>query len=744
MADDSQTDARDKKGDAKVLAEARKRHERGSKAASRNVDRYREAMSFVAGAQWDDRLKRVREAAQRPVLVMDRLGTHINQVVNDQRQSKPSIKVHPVDDKGDVKVAEVYDGMIRSIERQSNAQMVYETASWTQVAAGQGAMRVLSKYVDENAFEQDLFIERILDPTCVIFDPDAKEQDASDGKWCFVVEMMSREAFEEKYPDATPADWGAQNDPAGWWSVDQVRCVEYYRIVEKPTTLHLMPDGSVLDDEALKKAQPPVPPVASRPGKRAEVDCYKLGGSEVLSHTTWLGRYIPVVRVVGNEMVVDGEIVYTGLTHRAMDAQRHYNYQVSTVVEILSLQKSAPFIGAKGQFAGVEDRWKGANVANPPYLEYEPMDLNGTLLPPPHREPAPQVPTGNVNAMTLAAQDLQWITGQHAANFGAQSNETSGKAINARQREGDTATYHYLDNLSRSIMHVGRILVDAIPRYYDTRRVVRVLGEDDEASTAIHDPALPEAMVEQRTPNGIERIYNLGVGRYDLSVSVGPSFGTKRAEAVEAMTQLLGVNPQMSIAIMDLFVKSQDWPGAQQMAERLRKMVPPQLLGDEETGNDPAAAVGQLQATLQQMAQQLEMRSQQLQQAEQVMQQAGQEIETLRQQAAENRTQTMDKTQAAQVKAYETEVRAQADVRIAELNAEAEIAKSAQAQAQQEIGQLQSNIQAIQQQLAQIAAAALAPDEDEKPTTKVVQFQRGPDGKIVGAIVAEQEAPAQS
>lgn len=732
--------------DDEILKEARKRYERATGAASRNVQRYRDAMTFVAGDQWDERLKQFRTAAQRPCLTMDRLGTHINQVVNDQRQSKPAIKVHPVDDRADIKVAEIYDGVILSIERQSNAPMVYETASYTQVAGGQGAWRVLTEYVGENSFEQDIFLRRITDPTSIVFDPDAREMDASDGKFAFAVETKTREAFDEEYPDVQPADWASASDPQGWWGVDTVRCAEYYRLVMKDTVLHLLADGSVMDEAEFEKASIPppfptspwMPPqsVATRPAKKREIQWFKLGGNSVIRSQVWPGIWIPLIRVVGNEMVVDGETIYTGLTHRAMDAQRMYNYQTSVVVEMLSLQKTAPYIGAKGQFKGVEQRWNQANTNNPAYLEYEPVTINDTLAPAPARQPSPQVPTGNVQAMQLAAEDLQWITGQHAANFGAASNETSGKAINARQREGDTATYHYLDNLSRGILHTGRILIDLIPKIYDTARVLRTLGEDDTANLVKHDPAQPQAMTTVQGPKGVEKIYNLGVGRYDVAVSVGPSFGTKRAESVEAMTALLQANPAMWQAIGDLFVGSQDWPAAQQMKERLAKMVPPELRSDEETQNDPMAQVAQLQATAQQLTMQLEQAKQMLQQADMMGQKAAEEIQTLRAQAQEKAAQQQDKTQAAVISAQSEEVRAQADVEIARINAQAEMAKAAQAQAQQEIGAIEQQFAAIQQQLQAIAQAASAPPEKEG--AKQVQFQRGPDGRIVGAVVMEQ------
>lgn len=720
--------APDRVKDAKekdVLAEARKRYQACVTAHAKNRQRYKEGMEFVAGAQWDERLKQTREAQRRPCLVMDRLTTHINQVVNDQRQSKPAIKVHPVDDKSDVKTADIYNGLIRHIEHVSNATNAYETAGFTQVAGGQGVWRVLTKYVDEMAFEQEIEIRRVLDPMTVWFDPDAREMDASDGRFAFVESVFSRDKFKAEYPDADVDDWPSQTDTDGWWSEDSVRCCEYYRIVVRDTTLYLLADGNVMDADAYKMAGSP-PFIAQRPAKKNEVQWFKLGGHSVLDSRVWPGKYIPLIRIVGNELCVDGETQYTGLTHRAMDAQRMYNYQTSTMVEMLSLQKTAPYIGAKGQFKGMERRWNMANTANPAYLEYEPIDINGQLAPPPQRQPSPQVPTGNVAAMQKAAEDLQWITGQHSASFGAPSNETSGKAITARQREGDTATYHYLDNQSIGILHTGRILVDLIPKIYDTKRVLRILGEDDSAQLVTNDPQQPAPMTEQVGPDGsIQKIYNLGVGRYDVAVSVGPSFGTKRQEAVEAMTQLLQGNPQLWQAIGDIYIRNQDWPGSKEMADRLAKTVPPELRSEEEVQGDPKVQIQQMQGVMQQMEGAVQEREMALQQASQMLEQLQNELQTLKAQQQAQQAEAQDKTRAEIIKADSEKYKSDNEVRIAELEAQAALV---QAQSQAQVGELdevKQMLAALGQQIQQAGEEKEeGPDQDDALLSEVVRSQQ--------------------
>ena len=679
--------------DDEILAEARKRYETATNYSAENRERFKCAMRFVGGAQWDDRLRATREAQMRPCLTMDRLGTHINQVVNDQRQSKPAIKVHPVDDVADVETAEIFNGVIRNIEHMSNAPMVYETASFTQVAGGQGVWRILTQYCDDESFEQDIMLRRVLDPMSVTFDPDAKEMDASDGRYAFVEERKSLDVFKAEYPDVDPNNWPtATGDAVGWYSADSVLCAEYYRVVHKPTTLFLLTDGTVMDAMEFAKSGRDAEVQDQRPAKLREVQWFKIAGNSIVDSRVWPGKWIPLVRIVGNEMVLDGKIMYTGLAERAYDAQRMYNYQVSTMVELLSLQKTAPFIGAVGQFKGQEQKWARANVTNAAYLEYTPVDLNGQLAPAPQRQTAPQVPTGNVQAMEAAAQDLQWITGQHSANFGAQGNETSGRAITARQREGDTATYHYLDNLSRGILHTGRILIDLIPRIMDSRQILRTLGEDGTAQIVQQDPNQEQAKVEMRLADGVQKIYNLGVGRYDVAASVGPSFGTLRQEAVEAMSTLLQGNPTLWQAIGDLFVRNQNWPGAQQMADRLAKMVPPELKAEENGENQSA----QLQQALQQASQMLDQREQALQQAGQMIDQAQATMRKMQEQLAI----ASDKAEAEKIKADAEIYKADADIEIARI-------QSAAGNAQGVVQQVSSEIAEMRQLLAILAEQAL-------------------------------------
>jgi hypothetical protein len=392
-----------------------------------------------------------------------------------------------------------------------------------------------------------------------------------------------------------------------------VRIAEYFYVEYKPETLNLYPNNitafnNTPDDKQLKMLYGK--PLKNRVVQREKVCWVKTNGYEVLEKRDWAGKYIPIVRVVGNEFEVDGQIYVSGLVRNAKDAQRMYNYWVSQEAEMLALAPKAPFIGYGGQFEGYETQWKTANTTNWPYLEVNPdvTDGAGGSLPLPQRAQPPMASSGLLQAKSGASEDIKAATGQYNASLGMGGNERSGKAILARQREGDVGTYHYVDNLARAIRYVTRQLVDMIPKIYDTQRIARIIGEDGETDMAKIDPSqeMPVKKIVDQQGIEIDKIYNPNVGKYDVVVTTGPSYSTKRQETREEMANLLQGNPQLWAVAGDLFVKNMDWPGADELAKRLAKTIDPKLMGDDK---DPAlqAANMQMQAMGQEMQQMQDM-----------------------------------------------------------------------------------------------------------------------------------------
>ena len=643
-----------------MLATMRSRFTMAVSAYSESREDELDDLRFEAGSpdnqwQWPADVLATRGSVQgqtinaRPCLTINKLPQHVHQVTNEQRQNRPSVKVIPVDDNADVEVAEIFEGVIRHIEYISDADVAYDTACENQVTYGEGYIRVLTKYCDDNSFDQDLYIGRIRNSFSVYMDPTIQDPCGSDAEWCFVTEDMTKAEYERQFPDAAPISSMMQqgvgdSSLSQWLTENTVRVAEYFYYEHTPTKLNLYQgnmsavEGS-REDKELKALG--LKPLKSRMADVKKVKWLKTNGFEVLEEQDWAGKFIPVIRVVGNEYEVDGRLYVSGLIRNAKDAQRMYNYWVSQEAEMLALAPKAPFIGYGGQFEGYEQQWKTANTTNWPYLEVNPdvTDGNGATLPLPQRAQPPMASSGLLQAKAGASDDIKSSTGQYDSSLGATSNERSGRAILAREKQGDTGTYHYVDNLARAIRHCGRQLVDMIPKIYDTERIARIIGVDGEVKRAKINPsqAEPVKKIVDETGIVIEKIYNPSVGKYDVCVSTGPSYMTKRQESLDAMSQLLQGNPQLWAVAGDLFVKNMDWPGAQEMAKRFAKTIDPKLLSDAD--EDPALQAAQ---------QQLEAMGQELDQLHGMLQNVSKSMEA---------QDLAIKEQEANIKAYDAETK---------------------------------------------------------------------------------------
>lgn len=607
----------DKKDTDSLLKEARDRLALCVKHESENRREAMEDFRFFAGEQWPEDMRNLRQIEKRPCLTINKLPAFVHQVINDQRMNRPSIKVHPVDSGADPDVAEVQQGMIRYIEYNSNADACYDTAVSHATIGGFGYFRLVTEYADEASFDQEIKFKRIQNPFTVYFDPFSVEPDGSDAMFCFITDLISREEFKAQYPDGVTGSADALVVGAGdaqltWITDETVRIAEYYKIKTTPATLVRLADGRDVFEEDMADGDEIALGADGKPLKRATerrtVCWYKITAAEVLEETEIPCRWIPVFPVFGDEHIVDGRVRRAGMVRFARDPQRMYNFWMTSATEEVSLRPKTPFIGAVGQFDTAKKDWRQANTRSFAFLEYDPVEANGTLAPPPQRQPMSDVPVGVLQMAMHASDNIKATTGIFDASLGARGNETSGKAIVARQREGDTANFHFSDNLARTIRHAGRCLLHMIPRIYDTPRVVRVLGEDEKMGMAEVNAPAPQGQMAQN--GAIQTVLNdLTTGRYDVTIGVGPSYTTKRAEAVDAMMQVGQAWPNLWQVAGDKMIRAMDWPDADEIAERVAKTIPPQLRDDETEQQ------AQLPPQVMQVLQQAQMEIQQLQQA---------------------------------------------------------------------------------------------------------------------------------
>jgi hypothetical protein len=540
-------------------------------------------LSFLAGNQWPDAVRNERAKSGRPMLTINSLPQVVRQVTNDIRQADLAIKVSPVDDTSDPQLADIYNGLIRQIQYQSSAKHVYSTAAEHSAACGIGWFRVCTEYADDSAFDQEIRLKAIRHPLSVYCDPAAVMPDRSDANWIAVTEMLPKKEFKRKYPKAAEVDveiGGATMTAESslfWATTDAVRIAEYWRKVPVKKTLALLEDGQTVDITGKGEGELGyLPIVRTREADSFKVEMFIVSGLDVLDGPfEWAGKIIPIVPVIGAEIPLEEKTYRHGIVRFARDPAQLYNFYATATAEAIALAPKAPWLVTATQIGPYKSMWDTANVGNKPYLIYDP-DPNAPGMAP-KREHPPEVPVALMQERSNAAEDMKRVTGIYDASLGARSNEVSGIAIRQRQLEGDVANYHYADNLQRSLEHCGRILIDLIPKVYDNERVVRLMGEDgSEEPVRINVVAMSD--------DGVPMVMNdLSIARFDIRVTIGASYSTKRQETAEALGEFMkSLPPEAALPVGYLVAKNSDWSGAEEIAKVLRNMVPPELLADPD------------------------------------------------------------------------------------------------------------------------------------------------------------------
>jgi hypothetical protein len=529
----------------------------------------------------------------RPSLTINKVREHNLLIKNEARQNKASIKVSPTGGDASYEAAEVFEGIIRYIEYRSKATVAYQRAGTTQVDGGIGYLRVKNEFLSSASFDQELVIKPIVDALSVYMDPDIQELDGSDQLFCFIFSDTNKDTFETKHPDLKDKIGSNTlgNTADTWITKDHIREAEYYRIVPtKDQLIGYMQNGElklerkskipkelrkffleeVLTDERLESGETRVRDIIEN-----RVEWYKIAGDQIIDRDTWLGKYIPVIRMVGEECIIEGRLDRKGHTRNLIDAQRMFNYNASASVEYGALQTKSPFLVPAKGIEGHEVPWGNANKENAAYLLWNHVDDTGQPIPKPEKIPPPQRSEVFTQGMQDAQMQMMMASGQYQADQGQYKPDESGKAIGLRQRRGDIATYHFIDNQGIAISQVGRILLDAIPKYYDTKRIVLMMAADGEQKKVHLDPNAEQAHQEQQIEEEEEAriIFNPNVGEYDAQADVGPNYATRRQETWAAFVQIISQAPALLPIVGDIMFRSADFPNADKIAERLKKEI---------------------------------------------------------------------------------------------------------------------------------------------------------------------------
>ena len=628
---------------------------------------------FAAGDQWPVDVQNSRVLEARPCLTINKLDAYVRQICNQQRQQRPRIKVHGMNNESDAKVAEIITGITRHIENQSDADQAYDHAFEYCVKMGWGYWRVTTDYIKDDSFDQEIYIKRIENPFSVYFDPNSVQPDGSDAEKCLVTTVVSKAVFRKMYPDADDVQGfssrGTGDTESEWVTKEDIRIAEYFYTEREKAMIIQLSDGTTgYSDEMPSKevlAAAGITVIDKRDTWRKKIKWCKLTAMQILEEGEWAGKYIPIVPVYGQEVRVDDKHKKFGLVRMAKDPQRMYNYWATALTETVALAPKAKWLLAEGQDEGHENEWAMANIKAMPVLRYKQTDTEGRQAPTPVRLQPEPPPAGVMSALQGMNQDLMAVVGIFDPGQLPQGQQ-SGKALQGQQQQADMTNFHYYDNLTRSIRHTGRIILDLIPKIYDRQRVMRIIGDDGK-------PDMVTINEQGQDEQGVSKVLNdVTVGEYDVVMETGPGYNSKRQEAVDSMMGLLGADPTLMQTAGDLIFRNMDFPGAEVIADRLAASNPMAQIDDK------SPIPPQVQMQLAQSKQQIQQLQQQIQAEEMdkkyraTVQQQVQEAETQREKMRLD-VKREDTQMRTDTQAHDTVIKTQTQIEVEQLKAQVAI-----------------------------------------------------------------------
>lgn len=745
-----------------LISRIRKRYKIMTEADDENRRDALADMKFVnvPGEQWDANMK--KERGNRPCNEYNKLRITCKRIINDMRANRPAGKVRGVED-SDKDVAEIYEGLARNIWNTSDGDTVIDYAAEYQVPAGMGAWRISTKYVAEDAFDQDIVLEPLQNPFCLYADPSAKDVMKRDAQDWILTDKITRSAYEKRWPNKEVISWESTefDDDDEWEDEETVRIVEYWYKEPYEKEIWQLADGKVIDstsDEA-----PLIP--ADQVKRKRSVVCNRIkmciaSGEAILEESDWAGAHFPFVMVYGEHMVIDGRVRWFGLVRFAKDAQRAYNIARTAITEKVAMAPQAKWWATVDQAKGHTDKWAEAHQKNFPFLLF---NADPKQPGPPASMPSDPVPASLVQESMLASEEIKAVTGIFDASLGQESTEKSGRAIIARQQQGEIATFNYQDNMAKGIRRTWEILIDLIPKVYDTERELRILGSDGaedykRVNQVVTDPATGKMI----------KVNDLAQGRYDVTVTVGPSFSTKRQEAAETYLQLAQAAPQVMGVAGDLVFKAMDLPYSEDIADRLRAMLPPpiqQMLSEGKQippeaqavmmqAQQAMAMVEQKNQLVMQAAQELQQEQQGLEKGKAEIQTAVAQLETKKAQFDAHVAQQMAKLTQAQVQLQVGDAQLQvkdanfkAGVAQYEAKSQLDATEQERQSLEQQAREAFQTIQAMAQQFAEQANQVMQSIQAEaeankrKPKLKGVEAKRE-GGKLIAVPIFEEQEVA--
>ncbi len=629
-----------------ILREALENYKACMEWESTEDQRTREDIKFANGDtrngwQWPTKVFQARSGdggADLPSLTINTTRVHNDLIINQLCKNGYGIKIRPTGGKASYKSAEVMEALVRRIEYISKASSHYRKVAEHQVDGSIGYILIDTDYVSERSFNQDIFLRSARDPTAVKLDPWIQEPDGSDANFGFVVERMQRKMFNRKYPEWKDKVGTAPLDSsfADWVTDKEIMLVKYYRKLGRDDTLVAWTDengeeheqlASEIKDDAGKEifkaliAQIKNGEIdgRTREVKDNEVEWFLIAGSVIIDRGKWAGKYIPICRCVGREIVIDNILDRKGHTRPMIDAQRMLNYNASSSVEAVATQTKTQWLAASRAVEG-QEQWKEANVKNFAVLTWNDVDDEASpdnqQVTSPQRIEPPKPSEGHALGMQNAERQMMMISGQWQQQQGQPNplGPESGRAINERKEQGDIATYHFAEHRGDMLRHIGVQLLDLIPKIYDTKRILHVMDEDTGALKYIlhidpdQNDVVHEVKEAQEKSEAIQIAFNPTMGEYECISDPGPDFATQRQDAENAMTLIFQRQPGLAGVCGDLYFRNSDFPVADKIADRIEKEIKATKPYLFDEGQNP-----QLQGLQQQLAKALQINAELMQ-----------------------------------------------------------------------------------------------------------------------------------
>ncbi len=552
----------------------------------------------------------------KPRYTFDMTSPIVDQIAGEIEQADFDIKVRPAGGDSSKETAQILDGLIRNIENISNASAIYSHAGRNMVATGIDGWRVVQEYCDGMSYDQDLMIKPIYNfSERVWFDVGSQTRDRSDSKYCFVLQAIPSDEYKERFPKGSGQSVSSGRTKTGYYQkAATIVCGQIYYVKYEKTEIAMLSDGKIIeltdDTKAVldELADNGITVSQSRPRKKPVVYSRLFDGSGWLTdEQRTVFSYIPVIPTYGNFKVIEDKTVYRGVVQKLMDPQRVMNYSLSREIEEGALAPRAKYWMTPKQAAGHEEKLRTMNVNSDPVQFYNP-DPTVAGGAPPQQSGGAQINPGLRTVSESMRQIMGQTAGMFAANMGDNPGLQSGVAIKSLQQKGDNGTIKYFKAMEIAISQTARVMVDAMPRVYDTTQQKRILNADG----SFEMQTLNQTVIDGQTGKPVV-INDLSKGKYDVTCSAGPSFQSRSQEAVQTILEMAAFDPSVIQSGADILFNNLDSPGMDLIAQRKRQqllaagVIPPTQMTDEEKAQiaqaqaqpkakDPATQIAEAEA----------------------------------------------------------------------------------------------------------------------------------------------------